>query len=215
MDGREKKPFWRKRTGAVEKGTSDTEPRDTPSVSGEAGESKPRASRRPRRRDELEPLTRQQAMDAALRLLSVRNRSRHELELALKRKNADEPTRESVLTRLAELGYLNDERFAQERARSLFRRGKFGARGVVQKLRTHGLGDTEAKEAAKAAAVELEVKPLDDARRLLERRGLFGRELTLKEKARAARLLRARGFDPDVARQLISTSALESDELDG
>ena len=198
MEGRDKR-WWRKKPAEAGSKT-------------ENAEEKPRARRQ--KRDPTIPLTRQEAMDAALRLLSIRNRSRHELDLALKRRNTEKDLRDEVLKRLAELGYINDEKFAEERAKSLFRRGKFGSRGVLQKLRTHGLSDSASKEAVKAAAEELEVKPLDDARRLLERRGLAGRELSLKEKARAARLLRARGFDPDVARQLISTSGLESDELD-
>ncbi|MBX5481464.1 MAG: regulatory protein RecX [Myxococcaceae bacterium] len=142
-------------------------------------------------------------MNAALRLLSIRARSRHELEVALRRREVPADIAGEVLRRLAELGYLDDGRFAVDRAMALLRRGRLGARAVLQRLRAHGLSETEARRALSAAEAELGGDPLATARAVLERRGLAGRPLTLKEKGKAARLLQSRGFPASVVAALV------------
>ncbi|MDR2753285.1 MAG: recombination regulator RecX [Oscillospiraceae bacterium] len=47
---------------------------------------------------------------------------------------------EQAIARLLELGYLNDERYAQRLAEALQAKG-FGTRGVAMELRQRGLGD--------------------------------------------------------------------------
>ena len=143
------------------------------------------------------------AMDAALRLLSVRARSRRELKLALARKGFAESQQDSVLSRLTELSYIDDARFARDRASALLRNGKLGPRAVLQRLCAHGLTEDEAKQALAEAERALGLDPLATARSLLERRGLSGRPLPLKEQAKAARLLRARGFADGTIEQLL------------
>jgi len=142
-------------------------------------------------------------MDAALRLLSIRARSRRELKLALARKGFAESQQDSVLSRLAELSYIDDARFARDRASALLRNGKLGPRAVLQRLCAHGLTEEEAKQALAEAERALGLHPLATARSLLERRGLSGRPLPLKEQAKAARLLRARGFADGTIEQLL------------
>ncbi|MFP2931289.1 regulatory protein RecX [Pyxidicoccus sp. 3LG] len=61
------------------------------------------------------------ATDACLKLLSMRSRSRQELEQALTRKGFAPKVREEALVRVQGWGYLDDARFAQERAASLLR----------------------------------------------------------------------------------------------
>ena len=143
------------------------------------------------------------AMDAALRLLSVRARSRRELKLALTRKGFVESQQDAVLSRLAELSYIDDVRFARDRASALLRNGKLGPRAVLQRLCAHGLTEDEAKQALAEAERALGLDPLATARSLLERRGLSGHPLPLKEQAKAARLLRARGFADGTIEQLL------------
>jgi regulatory protein len=134
------------------------------------------------------------ALETALKLLSIRARSRRELKQALARKGFGEGHQDSALTRLSEMGYLDDARFALERASSLLRKGRLGPRAVVHRLCAHGLSKEEASRALAQAESALEITPLDAARGLLRSKGLLGRALQSKERARAERMLRARGF---------------------
>lgn len=144
-----------------------------------------------------------QAMEVALRLLRHRGRSRHELRTALARRGFHESVQAQVLQRLAELGYLDDVKFARHRATTLLRDGKLGSAAVLERLSAHGLDEAEAKVALAAAQEELGFDPLAAARSLLDRRGLWGRELSEKERARAARMLAQRGFSQGVVEQLL------------
>ena len=153
-------------------------------------------------------------MNAALRLLSIRGRSRQELKQALTRRGVSLPVIEVVLDRLRELGYLDDTKFAKDRALSLLRNGKFGDRAVLQRLRNHGLSETEAKRALAEAEEELGFDPDAAARAVLERRGLAGRPLTLKEKGKAARLLQSRGFSAAVVGRLVGDAAFAPENED-
>src|SRR5690242_6410361 len=96
------------------------------------------------------------ATDVCLRLLSVRARSRHELLTALERKGFSEPVRKTVLEQVEGWGYLNDERFARERAEVLLRRGKYGPQAVRQRLQAHGLSREAASEAVVSASGAVE-----------------------------------------------------------
>jgi regulatory protein len=154
------------------------------------------------------------ATDACLRLLALRARSRHELLTALERKGFSEPVRQVVLDKLQGWGYLDDERFARERAAVLLARGKHGPQAVQQRLRAHGLSREAAARAVASASGEVEFDPEAAARQVLERRGLLGRELGPKEKARAGRLLVSRGFSEDIIQRLLGDATLEPSGLD-
>ncbi len=154
-------------------------------------------------------------MDAALRMLSIRARSRRELKLALARKGFGESQQDAVLSRLAELGYVDDARFARDRASALLRNGKLGPRAVLQRLCAHGLTDEEAKQALAETERALGLDPLETARSLLERRGLSGQRLEPREQAKAARLLRARGFADSTIEQLVGSPDLDLGPRDG
>jgi regulatory protein len=149
------------------------------------------------------------ATDVCLRLLSVRARSQQELKLALGRKGFPERVREAVLEQLQRLGYVDDARFARERAASLLRRGRLGPQGVLHRLEAHGLGSEEAREAVSDASEAAEFDPLAAARRVLEQRGLAGRSLEPQERARAGRLLYSRGFSEDVIQRLLGDPSLD------
>jgi len=71
------------------------------------------------------------------------------------RPNKPAPVEEDVdraIARLAELGLLNDERYAQSLAESLARKG-FGERGIAQKLRERGLEDESPELAEEDGAI--------------------------------------------------------------
>jgi regulatory protein len=149
------------------------------------------------------------ATDACLKLLSVRSRSRHELEVALERKGFAEKVREEALSRVSGWGYLDDVRFAQERAAALLRKGRLGPRAVLQRLEAHGLPEETARRALAQASGAEAFDALAAAREVLEGRGLLGRPLDAKERARAGRLLDSRGFSEDVIHQLLGEPSLD------
>jgi regulatory protein len=151
------------------------------------------------------------ALRDALRLLSMRARTRQELQQALARKQHPPAAIASALERVQALGYLDDARYARARAESLLGEGKMGPQGVAQRLRARGIPAEVVRSALQDAERALDFDPVATARALLERRGLFtpGRTLTDKEKAKAARILAARGFSAAVAERLLGT-ALDS-----
>jgi regulatory protein len=154
------------------------------------------------------------ATEACLRLLAVRARSQHELRLALERKGFSTQVQEEVLGKLQEYGYIDDARFARERAAALLSRGKFGPRSVLQRLQAHGLESEVAREALSSATGAVEFDALAAARQVLERRRLLGRPLDSKERARAGRLLYSRGFSEDIIQQLLGEASLDPSGLD-
>jgi regulatory protein len=156
----------------------------------------------------------QRATEACLRLLRARSRSRQELRLALERKGYAEAVCDEVLGRLQGWGYVDDERFARDRAAALLRGGKLGPKAVEQRLAAHGLESTAVQQAVSSATGTLEFDALATATQVLERRGLLGRPLELKARARAARLLHSRGFSPDVIQRLLGDPSLDPSGLD-
>ncbi len=141
------------------------------------------------------------AYQAALRLLAVRARGRRQLELLLARKGFPEDERADAIARLERLGYVNDDALADARAAALLAGGKLGPLGVQRRLMNMGLPVRTVHQALARARAELDFDPLESARQLLLRRKVTG--------AKAARLLAARGFGQDVARQLLGDAALE------
>ncbi|HEX8824199.1 MAG TPA: regulatory protein RecX [Archangium sp.] len=154
------------------------------------------------------------ATDMCVRLLAVRARSGHELLTALTRKGFSEPVCTAALEQVRGWGYLDDERFARERAAALLQRGKYGPEGVLQRLQAHGLSPEAASAAVVTASDTVEFDAEATARQVLERRGLLGRKLEPKEHARAGRLLVSRGFSSDVIQRVLGDATLEPSGLD-
>ncbi len=84
------------------------------------------------------------AMSRALNVLGYRARSARELRERLARAGYLRETVDEVISRLEELGYLNDEEFARELARSEAR--KYGPRRIYGDLRRAGIGEEAARE---------------------------------------------------------------------
>ncbi len=79
------------------------------------------------------------AMSRALNLLGYRARSASEIENRLMRAGYSRQTAEVVLSRLEELGYLDDEEYARSFAREKSR--KYGPRRVYADLRKNGVDE--------------------------------------------------------------------------
>jgi regulatory protein len=84
------------------------------------------------------------AMGRALNVLGHRARSARELRERLLRAGYLGKTVDEVISRLEELGYLNDEEFARELARSEAR--KYGPRRIYGDLRRAGIEEEAARE---------------------------------------------------------------------
>ena len=127
------------------------------------------------------------ATELALRTLRHRNRSRHEVEQRLERAGVTPDEREATLDRLTEAGLLSDDRFAEERAQALARRGASDAL-IRHDLRRQGV------EHATVEHSIAQLEPEDErAGRLFTERG---------GGAKALRFLAGRGFAPETLERL-------------
>ncbi|PIV00479.1 MAG: hypothetical protein COS57_15795 [Syntrophobacterales bacterium CG03_land_8_20_14_0_80_58_14] len=130
----------------------------------------------------------------AFRLLTLRAHSEKELCAKLRAGGFPAPVVERVVRRCRELGYLNDEAFARQRARALAVSRLAGDRRIAFDLRERGI------DAGLSARVIAEVRgELDEeeaVKRLLRKkiRGRPVAALTEREKAGLARSLMGKGF---------------------
>jgi len=90
---------------------------------------------------------------AALRLLARQGRSRAELEQKLLQKGYPQEKVHAAIARCLELGYLDDQRYARERAGALQRQGRATGRRLFADLKRRGI-DSETAHAAMSAASE-------------------------------------------------------------
>jgi len=134
------------------------------------------------------------AWQAALRLLSVRDRSSTELHSKLQQRGFTEEAIAAALQRAAELGYLDDHRFAQNRARSLVRQGKAVGARLKLELQRYGLDTRDIDQACASASDEY--PPEQVLRELLERRysDFNYHQASDKERSRVVRFFQRRGF---------------------
>jgi regulatory protein len=106
-----------------------------------------------------------EATEAALRALRHRDRSRQDLDERLKLAGIPAEERDEALDGLVAAGLLSDDRFAQQRARSLADRNA-GDALIRGDLRRHGITD----EVISATLADLEAES-ERAARAFQRRG--------------------------------------------
>jgi len=138
---------------------------------------------------------RAEALDAALRYLSWRPRSRTELARHLRDRGHPGPAAEAALRRCEELGYVNDRAFALAFVRDRIRLRPRGRARLRAELSARGVDASDAEAAIDAALAETETSEGELLRRVAERRARSLASLD-REAARrrlAAYLLR-RGF---------------------
>lgn len=135
-------------------------------------------------------------MNRALNLLGYRARSVGEVRDRLSRHGYAASTVEVVVGRLGELGYLDDEEFARQRAREKAR--KYGPRRVSADLARSGVGR---ELAAEVVAEEFaERSELEDARRAAARR--YNGEGSEAEARRVYGFLARRGYSAGVCAEV-------------
>lgn len=83
----------------------------------------------------------EQAHTVCLRLLTVRARTRAELAERLTKRGYPDDVIETVLGRLADVGLIDDEDFAEQWVRSRQRNAGKGKRALAAELRTKGVDD--------------------------------------------------------------------------
>lgn len=138
----------------------------------------------------------------ALRYLVRREHSRAELERKLAPHAESPEALNAVVDLLLSKKQLSDERFAEERARSLSR--KYGAARIRQDLKARGVTDEIAGRVSEAG-------DLERAKAILARK-YRDAAATREEQARRARFLQGRGFSYDVIRRALSGSTNFSEE---
>jgi regulatory protein len=132
----------------------------------------------------------------ALQLLKRRDYSYAELERRLARHAADAGELSTLLDELQGLGWLSEQRLAEQ----LVRKGasRYGARRILEQLQERGIGH----EVTGRLRSELQASELQRARAVWTKR--FGHlPSDLRERARQERFLEQRGFDPEVIRRVL------------
>lgn len=152
------------------------------------------------------------AREIALRQLTVRQRTRSELQTAMARRNVPEEAAREVLDRFTEVGLLDDAAFARDWVATGARRMR-GRRVLAQELTTKGVAPELIEEALAGTDPQDDREvALEFARRKL--RGMAGLDRQVRYRRLAAALERrgfGRGIIVDVVRQVLGEA--DGDEL--
>lgn len=145
-----------------------------------------------------------EALDAALRLLATRPRSRRELERRLGAKGFEGRAVAAALERCDEMGYLDDVAFAASHTRDRIRLKPRGKLRILAELREKGVSEEDARAGIERAFQEEEATERDLAERVLEKkwRDPADRDLR-KERRRLSGHLERRGFPFHLIRELV------------
>jgi regulatory protein len=147
--------------------------------------------------------------ERALRLLSVRSRSRSELQQRLLRADYAPEEVEAALDDLERVGLIDDEAFAREVSEYQRRKG-MGRRAGMNALRVKGV------ERELAERIADEANPEDEAERALEvasnrLQRLRGLDPVTRQR-RLVDFLMRRGYDPEIARSACKRAMAEGDQ---
>lgn len=145
------------------------------------------------------------AKNSAYRWLSIRPRSRAEVERKLRDKEFSDDIVCTVMLHLERLGYVNDQEFAAQWARGRTRLRGFGRRRIEQELKVKGISSDTIRETL--ARLFEDSSEIDIARREAEKklRTLVRFEPPVRRR-RLAGFLERKGFSSDIIRALIRES---------
>lgn len=149
----------------------------------------------------------------ALRILTRRDYSQAELRQRLIDKGFNPERIEATLQRCLELGYLDDARYALNRATSLMNQGRAVGKRVLIDLRQHGVNEETADRALQLAREACNEEEL--LARLVKRRfaNFNYNAAPAKERRRVVHFLQRRGFTIDrIMAQLTRKGLEEHDE---
>ncbi|MFJ4680192.1 regulatory protein RecX [Kitasatospora sp. NPDC088783] len=211
------RPRARRRTKAErgETGRGETERAETGRGEGErtGGDGESRSGRRGRARA-VEPVgdPADRARDICLRLLTGAAKSRKQLADALRRKEIPDEVAEQVLSRLEEVGLIDDAAFAEAWVESRHAVRGLSRRALAQELRTKGV----VGEAAERALLQVDAEDESEAARALVARKLRS-TAGLDRGVRTRRLvgvLARRGYAEGLAFRVVR-EALDAEGADG
>jgi regulatory protein len=150
---------------------------------------------------------RRQTFNRAIKLLTVKPRSVAELrERLLRGKNANAGVVESVIARLREYGYLNDERFAFSYASLKVKQRPLGRRRLQRDLKLKKVANSVAEEALELVYAETSEEQLIDL--AIEKRiRLRGRPKTRMEAKSLFDHLLRQGFAFDLVSEKVRAVA--------
>ena len=142
------------------------------------------------------------ALDTALRILTRRDHSRHELALKLKRRDFSKEDIDYAISSCEEFDYINDERTARVFIRRLHRKG-YGRKRIRFELNLKGFRGNQIQ-----ALLSKSISDADEgqcAETIFQKHaGRFDREKdSLKRKDKIYRFLYARGFSKAVISEFI------------
>ena len=157
-----------------------------------------------------EPKREEQARDVCLRLLTVRARTRSELEAQLTKRGYADDVSARVLDRLVEVGLLDDVAFAEEWVRSRRANSGKGKRALATELRTKGVDpDVIAETLDSVDAGEWRVQAEDLVAAKLRRDKL---DDEVKVTRRLVGMLARRGYSQGMAFDVVRTQLAQERE---
>lgn len=155
------------------------------------------------------------ARDRALRLLGLRDRSRREIEMSLRRSGFDGQVIGQTVEWLTGLGYLDDRRFARAYATEKQRSG-WGPRRVAAELAAKGIERIVIAETLVSAEAESGEEALEGARVLEQTvRKRFGGQFAVDPETAERRLagfLARRGHDWETIDRMVRVLRAETSE---
>src|SRR6202050_4182112 len=142
-----------------------------------------------------------QARQVCLRLLTIAPRTRVQLAQALHRRGVPDEAAETVLSRFADVGLIDDAAFARAWVESRHHSRGLSRRSLSAELRRQGVESDEIREAVETLDPEQEVAT---ARRLVEQKlaGTRGQPPEVRVR-RAAGTLARKGYPPGLIFRLI------------
>lgn len=144
------------------------------------------------------------AKNTAYRYLTVRPRSRKEVEQKLADRGFPSVCIASVIEHLLRLGYLDDERFARDWAAGRVRTRGYGRRRIEQELRDRGIGAGTIRETV--GELFQDVSEQDVARREAEKKlRSMSRLAPEVRRRRLAGFLERRGFTSEIIYSVLRT----------
>ncbi len=144
------------------------------------------------------------ARDRALYLLSLRDYACKELEKKLLTE-ARQEIAARVVARLAEVGLLDDERYAQRLAQSLSSAKRYPKRRVAQELQRRGVD----RETATLATQELTCEDYEQALALIEKK-YYNRTTDRESRQKVMAALARRGFSYEAIRYAMAAYTQEA-----
>ncbi|MFF3068379.1 RecX family transcriptional regulator [Kitasatospora sp. NPDC057904] len=195
------------RSGGRAGGRSAGRRRTEPDAEPDGEQARPREPKRARAEEHADPESR--ARDICLRLLTGTAKSRKQLADALRKREIPEDVADQVLTRLEEVGLIDDAAFAAAWVESRHAVRGLSRRALAQELRTKGV----AADLVEQAVAQLDYDDETEAARALVDRKLRSTR-GLEPQARMRRLvgvLARRGYSEGLAFRVVRAAIEEED----